>query len=363
MKEITEALEATKLEQKMALAQKELEIALDTIEKLKLEQKRVEAEQTKKIDNLDLRWAVKTMLHACFTAIERELLIERISDIAEINHSSLVVKCTHCTEKKAIIECKQTRELVCKKCYFTVQSKLNFADLDVSILPFIAGDGEIDPEIKREVERVRRVREQQESTGRTEKNLSFIWKKFEYFSFPTNNNTEQFSELQRIFKLLYSIYITESGIDPENRVTDANKFLKLRIQTSPVSLDPKQSFDNTTAGKRAFSIRSPSDKSVFKGELDYGVHKIFTQFRNDPAFNSEEKLMLNRIAFLVFKRHGANTKFMDFFRLVKGLQVSYLFFNGFVLIYAYRRVHLKVKSICFLICLMRTMMDLSPWKT
>jgi len=308
----------------MTYAQRELEIALDTIEKLKNEQRMSEVTATRKIENLDLRWAIKTMLYSCFTAVERELTIERIASIVEMNKNNLAVKCTSCTQKKAIIECKKTREFVGKKCYLTVQSKLNYGDDDIDILPFIGGDGDIDQEIKKEIERVRKLKEKRGDSARIEESPRLKWKKFEYYSFPINNCSESFRELERIFKLLYDIYITESGIDPDNKVMDANKFLKLRSQMS-ITLDSKApSLQTLTSTKRTFTIRKPSEKSVFKGELDHAVQKIYAQFREDSAFNDEEKLFMNRIAFLVFKRHGANASFLDFFRIVKGLQVSHL---------------------------------------
>lgn len=314
-----------KNQEKLLGLQDQLTAAIEALEKIKKEKGRADLTSTNKnpikgSPSLELKLAVKSMLYTTFVVVERELILSRISNIADVNRGGLVVKCTSCSKKKAIIQCKQSRELVCKECYFNVQAKLNFAD-EIDILPYIGGTGEIDRDVLREVAKKRK--EKSLSPGKSTETFS-KWKKFEYFSFPTNPNNQTFQELSRIFNTLYKLYITESGIDYDNQIVDTNKFLRIKLPNSP-SINSPSIDDLPLVNLRSPSfgqLRSPSEKGVFKGEIDRNLTKIYTEFIENDTFNDEEKLLLNRIAFLVFKRSGANATFIDFLRLVKSLQVK-----------------------------------------
>lgn len=309
-----------KTQEKLTTMQKELSAALEALQKIRREKV---TESNGPPENVELKNAVKTVLYTTFVVIERELILSRISNIAGMYSNKIVVKCTSCSKQKAVIECKQSHELVCKECYFTVQSKLNYAD-EIDLLPYIGGDEEIDDQVLKEVEKNKKSREK--SSNKTE-SPAMKWRKFEYFSFPTNQNSQTYQELNRIFKVLYSIYITESGIDRENKIVNSKKFLRIKV-TDDFSDETSESKSPlpliTTDGsssRRELWVRSPSEKSVFKGEIDRDIPKMIAKYTENRVFNDEEKLFLNRVGFLLFKRNGASTTFTDFLRVMKSLQV------------------------------------------
>ena len=256
-----------------------------------------------------------------------------------------------------------------------MQSKLNFADKQVSLLPFRTPE-ESDVGLQEELEKLQKNNANFIDNLAVTKHGDSAWKKFEYYSFPVNIQSEQYEQLSQAFKLLQQIYISTNGISALNQVMDEQKFFRIR-KTDPSSQSRNQTPNkkaavHASADKKKATITDPKEiklieeeeknsdkrgspgrsnpsilknapegkgqstdspasvssstltavqKSVFKTELRLENYESYLKFVQLNNFNIEEKLFMNKTAFLIFKRHGAQTKFQEFFRIIKSLQV------------------------------------------
>jgi len=156
------------------------------------------------------------------------------------------------------------------------------------------------------------------------------WKKIEAFAFPTYQKGDAHLDLKKVFKLLCQIYVTDNGIAPDNTVTTpelALKFKRKGILSSTIpstnvqSAQPDQGADaDINSLKFSKGFDSLLNKKSELGEIDFsGINEI-RKFFEFSSFNTEEKLLINRVAFLIFKRRGAKTAFNDFYRQMKILE-------------------------------------------
>jgi len=73
--------------------------------------------------------------------------------------------------------------------------------------------------------------------------------------------------------------------------------------------------------KKALKMKDSLEANkATSGSIDPVSTHAFKEFTSYPAFNVEEKLFLNRIAFLVFKRRGSTATFNDIYKILRVLQ-------------------------------------------
>lgn len=326
-KELTQAKETMskdKSAEKIRSLNAELQTALEKIDKLRVQNEFGTLGGLKGGANaqaFDFKLAIKLILYSTYTTLERELTIQRIADIAELNKDNLLIRCSICEIKQAIIECKKTQEYVCRNCYMTVQAKLNFIDDQVEMLPSVMTQ-QFDKELTDELNKLKKkAAAATVPPGSAEKYIQYPWKKFEFYSFPTNVKSEQNVQLSQAFALLYLIYITNNGISPGNEVVDVQKFLRLPKRDEQATEEPVKS-GLASPTKSSKTDKSPAGKSVFTTELSRDVYKYLNEFITLKGFNTEEKIFMNRVAFLMFKRSGANANKAEFVRIINNLQVT-----------------------------------------
>jgi len=73
-------------------------------------------------------------------------------------------------------------------------------------------------------------------------------------------------------------------------------------------------------GKSTSDAKNSGLEKVDFGEIDPRFLEYVRKFVDDENYNIEEKLMLNRIAFLNFKKRGGLTKYTHFYRHVKTME-------------------------------------------
>ena len=267
----------------------------------------------------DLNQAIKLVLYDTYATIERELLISRMSDVSDLNSDNLLVRCTICFSKKAVIECKTSHEFVCRKCYFTVESKLNSPERQIDLVPM---QRDLLVGLQEEVDKIKKRNSKANNGADTSRiSTSSNWRKFEFYTYPTHAQSEHYSLLSEAFKMLSQIYIASNGISATNAVLDENKFLRLTKQTASPTKDEKVEPNQKSSANGASVVMTPAEKSAFKTELSQDAFDRYFKFIQLKNFNTEEKIFMNKAAFLVFKRSGAKAKFQEFFRIIKSLQV------------------------------------------
>lgn len=333
LEEERERISKTKFGEKINYLKKELEAAKEEIEALRKEddlaliqiKKSAKSASVNDGNGDDLRQAIKLILHNTFACIERELSVQRIADIALLNSENLVIRCTICARNKAIIECSSASEYVCRNCYFNVQAKLNFTDNSVNILPFISNS--VDLELEKQIKKPMSGAQSQSEISNENVNqvVSSQWKKFEQFSFVLNTKSQQHDSIKKAFSHLYQLYVNLNGITPDNGVRDFDKFMrlpkKLEVNKPKKESEGLDCLNSKQSLPSASNTRNSLNRVVFDTELNREVYDSYIEFANCNYLNTEEKIFMNKAAYFVFKRNGARTKYEDFLKVVKSIQV------------------------------------------
>jgi len=250
----------------------------------------------------------------------------------------VVIKCDICKKSQALFECLNCSERYCDKCLGQVHNKTiksvhKIIYLDKSHMSAanhaIRGSAmDLVPQIRDFPTRDEDISES--VAAKTEAD----WQKVESFSFPTFKVGDPYNSMEKAYKLLYRIYIEENGISADNTISSIEQALKIKKGTSSLgsslvketekakSEQPEQSAGLSSSGeaKKDLSIGKPIDL----GEVDYTWLDEVRRFFDLNRFNLEEKLWMNRIAFMVFKKRGAKTTYNDFYRQLKILEESQL---------------------------------------
>ena len=121
-----------------------------------------------------------------------------------------------------------------------------------------------------------------------------LWKKFEYFSFPTQEVGEMYIKLQEMYENFYGEYLKSNGLEgkpiKDKRDLDLAAILKIHEDTA--------------------------NRTVRKKDNDDRYEKIMS----DTDFNIEDKIFLNRMMYLCLKKNEPS--FTSFFKRCKILQVE-----------------------------------------
>ena len=291
-----------------------------------------------------LNTTIKGIFYYTYTFIEKELGIKRLGQLAEYMHD-IAIKCGTCRIKKAKLECIDCQERYCTKClqdYHDLEFKVphrveNLQHLNIQTQSTICET----------LKSLKEVHNQKDQKGKKAKEAAVKekmstytptdWVKMEYFSFPVYKNSESYFLLEKVYKILYEIYIHENSISADNTIEDIEKALKFKAVpkghnlNSPYFKTPQDDNDEDSPGPS-----KPMKGKVFErnrvtdmGITDcYGLDKLI-DFIELSDFNNEEKILLNKIAFVVFKKRGAKAKFDDFFRQIKIIEVSIYTINTY----------------------------------
>jgi hypothetical protein len=255
--------------------------------------------------NLNINPVIKTLFWNTYTQIDRELLVLRMTDIAK-NTFEVVIKCDICRKDKAIVECQTCNEKLCKKCYVGIHKKVSISNHNLFSLtqdkPIAKKEsaGELIGNSTKETE--------SSSTDTGKSNSALLWRKFESFAFPTSKYSDFYDSIQKVFTILYRVYIDE------NKVTEDNT---LQTEEEPPELN-KLKLGKLT---RQITLRQPKQEAVPINNIGSNALAIksFVELEN---YNLEEKFIMNRIAFANCKKRGAKFQYSDFYRQLKIVQVS-----------------------------------------
>ena len=266
---------------------------------------------------LRLNKAIKTLFFNTYAYIEKEITLQRLSRIEELINV-IVIKCGICQKRNALLECLYCEERYCSICLAEVHDKVTkkavskdekvpenphkimYLAKHTALVKQSTPDDQTSLEKSKDKLKVGRNRSQKK------KRPELLWNKVETFNFPMNKNSDAYQNLLRVYDSLYRFYVDENGISTENTVTDVGLAMKLRLASEfPVGT----------------SIRESNKAEPEARDLDYLWQEQLCRFCNLTHFNTEEKLLMNRIAFFIFKRRGAKTTFTDFYRYIKIIQV------------------------------------------
>lgn len=133
------------------------------------------------------------------------------------------------------------------------------------------------------------------------------WRKFETFNFPINKASNFFFTLKIAYQLLSKLYITDNSITKENQLTNLQKAFKFNVGN---------------ASEKKALIKNGEEVDL-DGALAFAPERTTDKFLELDMYNTEEKFFLNRVAYLNFKRRGAQATFDDFLKKIKVLEVRY----------------------------------------
>ncbi|EGR27499.1 transmembrane protein 16k, putative [Ichthyophthirius multifiliis] len=232
-------------------------------------------------DKLKSEFYVKrlSVLKNTFVNIERELLNIRLKQIIYMSKQPIVI-CKECSLNSAVLECLNcSNRCFCQECFdsFHNDIKENYHSVNLVNIKYQNLDLQGYCILENNNEEIQ----------------SFIqWKKFEQFCLPTFEKSSFHSQLSDIFNLFQNEYIKNNGIEDPNQQININSIFKIQ---------QKQGY-----------------KSEFFKQQNEEVQKIIEM----EEFNVEDKLFLNRIAFLTFKRYEY-ANYQNFLSFCKHLQVVY----------------------------------------
>ncbi|RZJ99339.1 MAG: hypothetical protein EOO43_26765 [Flavobacterium sp.] len=260
---------------------------------------------------LNLNQAIKTFIYNTYTILEKELITRRIADINRLT-TKVIVMCNYCQKTKSVYNCKTCNEQICEKCFKDVHNKVNIKPHDIVKIEEIAAlQG-------RENSSTTQWPEKIESLGyllskNSDSNEVGYWRKFESFNFPITKSASHFQTVKVAFNMLYTLYITNNGINKDNEVESIQKALKFTGKREDGSPEKKP-------------LIARDNNKELEGELDLSYEQTLEQFIGLGTFNVEEKFFMNRVAFLNFKRRGAKATFDEFVKKLKILEVKNLFY-------------------------------------
>lgn len=246
------------------------------------------------VANLNLGQAIKSVLLNTFTNVERTLGVMRISDVTKLA-DTMMVNCFFCNKERSTLHCLTCNTAFCVNCHTEVHNKVNVSKHRV--VPFNSG-------------KPSQASKSKVSSPEKNKADANNWRKFETFNFPISKASNFFFTLKIAYQFLYKLYITDNAITNENQLSSIQKALKFNA---------KSSSDNKAL------LKNPEEKEL-EGELDFTQDKTADKFLELDQYNTEEKFFLNRVAFLNFKKRGAQSTFDDFLKKVKVLEVIIMVF-------------------------------------
>jgi len=146
------------------------------------------------------------------------------------------------------------------------------------------------------------------------------WKKFECFSLPIYEKSSFFPNLIKIFGYFYKVYIEHNGLFPNKNLVNID------LAISEFKFDE---FSDKNPVNSPLATKTPEKQGNI--ELFKDINGKYLKIRNEALcdileleeFNIEDKLFLNKIAFLGFRKLGQQYKFKDFHKYCRKLQVNF----------------------------------------
>ena len=205
-----------------------------------------------------------------FDFIENIILSKKLQFFLKNNNSPIAI-CSTCSNRAAEYKCEDCQELFCSQCKSIHLSNILWEEHKISyfVLPF--KENISDETIK----------------------ISFI--KGESFSFPTSMiNNIGYRDLIYLFDILYNRYISNDGINSENKVNFKEEIYQkidffMKLETVPAKVIEEQ-------------VEFLSSEEI--------------------TFNLTEIFFINRVCFKNFKYFGADTTIDKIYLPLKNLQVS-----------------------------------------
>ena len=272
--------------------------------------------------------------------IERELLLNRIQDISTITGITPLVKCYNCAYTRASLECLLCCERFCQNCLDEIHNKLNKNLEKHKIIRLIKSE-EIEACEKKNSNRIihnNNIKISNDSINCDDDQMLITWRKFEYFCFPTYKYSESYDEIEKIFKKLILLYFNENGLK-QNTIDNSYKYFKIKEKDN--TNDTNECNDLNKESKmigqknllnaklvtgrlinKDFDLNHEKVKAI-QGDMHVESFKAIQEFLSVGTFNIEEKLFINRTAFMLFKRKGIKATLIDFHKILRCLQVIF----------------------------------------
>ena len=139
-----------------------------------------------------------------------------------------------------------------------------------------------------------------------------FWKKFEYFCLPTFEKNSYYPSLIKIFNTFSRLYVNSNcfmggtSANQDLGVSDF-QFEQLNNQKQEIKASSKEKQSNEFKGIEGNFLKIKN------------VHMI--EILEDEDFNVEDKLFMNRLAFMGFRKLGYQFTVQDFLKYCKKLQV------------------------------------------
>jgi len=254
--------------------------------------------------NLNISPSIKLLFWNTYNQIDRELLVLRMADVVK-NTYEVVIKCDICRKEKAIVECHTCNEKYCKKCFLGIHNKVTLSAHNLFALT------QDKPIAKKENlgDLAGSTKESDTSSDNGKSESTQLWRKFETFAFPTSKYSDYHDTIQKAFTILYKIYVEENKVTEDNTLAaeeesalELNK-VKLTRTVRQMTIKPKE---------------APATSGIGSNQL------AINQFLELENYNIEEKMLMNRVAFLNCKKRGAKFQYADFYRHLKMIQVNNL---------------------------------------
>lgn len=277
---------------------------------------------------LNLNYGIKSLLFNAYTYVEKELMMKRLGHLGNLMQE-IVIKCDACKKDKASLECLNCSERYCNNCLQQVHKKTVKTVHTIISLNKTADGAQAIKGFVADV--IPQIRDFPTSDVGSVKDIVH-WQKVESFSFPTMKVGDPYNNVEKAFKLLYRVYIEENGISADNVITNVELALKMKNKKAAPPSPGKKSgvtFKNAEQPNQeaeTAGLEKKKEPLALKqqdlGEVDCAWMDEVRLFFDMTKFNLEEKLWMNRIAFMVFKKRGAKTTYNDFLRQLKILEVN-----------------------------------------
>ena len=215
-------------------------------------------------------------LKKVFDQIEKIIFLKKLEYFLKNNRSGIVI-CSSCSKNKGLFICEQCSDILCSSCKENHNKNELWLDhiinpLNLPMKQNLSGRDII--------------------YGMAEGSLHFI--KGEYFLFPVSTYQNYgYTNLQKIFDILYKYYITYSGINQNNSLS-LKEYMQYRLEHfTKIEAVPEQ---------------------AFKNDLENIIENI--------EFNLTEFFFINRICFKNFKYFGSKVTIDKIFDPLKKLQTG-----------------------------------------
>ena len=247
--------------------------------------------------------------------MEKELITLRIAELNKLTEKVINI-CNHCQKSKSTFNCLTCQDQFCSHCYETIHNKVVLSTHEVTSLDQSdSKDTQVSSINGVNAGGIANILEENSK----DKKVSWgNWRKLETFNFPINKNSASFYTLKLAYNVLVKLYISENGITKENQIEDLERPLKFNLSSNHPAVG-----SSLSAAKQTNVLENEKDKEL-NGNLDLTYENGVNQIMNIDAFNTEEKILINRVTFLTFKRKGAKASFEEVLKKLKILEVNFV---------------------------------------